>query len=237
MILNQSSGPLIVATKSELAESEGRYELHRELAVQAERTRNYTLALTECELAWQYVGEMMQFRRKYEDKTFASVPCIDQALRLAPLLLRSSTLDALQRLLKSEKSIDKHATDDLAQRLLQAREQLRRAYVAWNLIERTPGFLQSRLQGSLGGVQDQWRALMERWESMGMIMRQPESNSYRLWHTTNMDDRVRAKCPRCGATITGPKRAFLKQQACPSCKREAVHVITEQSSCNVEGDS
>jgi hypothetical protein len=216
---------LRLATKAELQSAAVQHQLHVEAALAKEADKQFGSALDHCELAWQYVNDMMSYKRKHENVGFKNVPCIDLALRLAPLVLRSSTLDALDRVLKEQRSIDKHATDDLAARLTLSRNQLNDAYRAWDLIERNPGQRQDKLRELLGGVQDNWRWLAERWETMGIVERAPESNSYRLWMWSNLEDRVQAKCPACGAVLSGPKRAFLIELPCPSCSRFVVHVI------------
>ena len=214
-----------MATKSELESATESYRMHLEQAVQFESQRSFRLALDQCELAWRYLADMMSYRRKYEDATFKSVSCIDMALRVAPFVLRASTLEVLEGVLKENRGIDKHASDDLAARALAARALLGQIHRLWDLLEREPGLRQDTLRQRLGGDQDQWRQYAEQLESMGLIERTPAANSYSLRIATNLSDRVSAKCPKCGAVISGPKRAFLTSQTCPACARSVVHVL------------
>src|SRR5262245_15059909 len=76
--------------------------------------------------SWEYIDGMMQFERRYESKTFDSIEGIDIVLNFAPLLFDFEALDRLQLLLRTQRRIDKHASDDLADKLTQARA------VMWN---------------------------------------------------------------------------------------------------------
>lgn len=171
----------------------------------------------------------MRFERRFEDAEFSSVPCVDLVLRLSPLILDAQALDRLGELLKTRKAVDRHASDDLAGRLLEARAFLRTAHRLWDHLEQSPGCRQDHLNDALGGDQSTWRGLAERWDRMGLLNRRAEGASYRLWLATDLQATVRAKCMSCGHVHSGSKRRFLEEQPCPQCQQVVAFVMREES--------
>jgi len=90
-------------------------------ALEAERAGCFIDAIRHAVAAWVYVEDMMKYKRRWEQAEFKSVPCIDLVLKYAPLLLDNQCLNRLENLLRERRSIDKHASDDLASRLAEAR--------------------------------------------------------------------------------------------------------------------
>ncbi len=205
--------------KAELAAAAQTYDAIVRASRAAESAGDYAAAVRTAASAWEHLEGMMQYRRKYEQLDFRSVPCIDMVLKHAPLVLDHEVLDTLSDLLKKRKAIDRNASDDLAQRVVAAKALMRTAHRLWDHIETQDDFMQSRLRATLGGEQDQWRWIAERWESMGLLRRQRERNSYRLALVTDLDDSVNAKCFECGAIATGRKGDFLGGFHCLECER------------------
>ena len=85
----------------------------------------YHKAIDEASASWEYIDGMMQYERRYESKEFESVEGIDIVLEFAPLVFGFQSLEKLDELLRSQRRIDKHSSDDLAARLDSARQSLR----------------------------------------------------------------------------------------------------------------
>lgn len=225
-----------LATKAELQAAQGKYDECLARAREAESQGRFTDAIKCATEAWQHVEAMMQYERKYEDAEFRSLPCIDMVLRVAPLVLHNEALEQLGVLLKSRKSIDKHATDDLAARLTEAGETMGRVYRLWDHIERNAPARQDQLESELGGDQSEWRSICERQETMGFFIRERLGNSFRLCLRAQLDSKVRCKCIKCGAESDREKRSALSAQRCVRCEQVAELVwCSEVSSTMSEG--
>ena len=154
--------------------------------------------------AWDYVDGMMQFERRFEDRTEQnSLECVDYALRYAPLLFDGETLNTLSILLQTQKRIDKNTTADLAGDLANATQLMKDAHRLWNHLERHVQVQQDQLRGTLGGEQDRWCWIAEKWESMGFVQRVPNRGSYLISLATSMETVVRQSAPR---VVSSPKR-------------------------------
>ncbi len=177
----------------------------------------------------KYIDGMMQFERKYEDREFSNIEAIDVVLDYAPLLFHSQVLDDLESLLKSQKRIDRDASDDLAGDLSKARTRMWEAYRLWNYIEQNGECRQDELRTALGGNQDQWRSIAESWEKIGLIRRTSESGTYRLSLATRIDAVVMAKCPACGMAVKWTKYKLLDKADCPKCRTKGMFVLLSRA--------
>jgi hypothetical protein len=99
------------------------------------------------------------------------------------------------------------------------------AHRLWNHIEQHPNSRQDELRRTLHGDQDQWRALAETWERMGLLSRLSEGGSYQLSFCTRMDEPASAKCPSCAAIGKAPKSKLLHELACPKCHSHVLFVL------------
>ena len=215
--------------KADLEFAQSAYDQAMHHAHAAVRSGYYVRAIAFAIEAWNYVDRMMQYEKKYEDATFKSVPCVDIVLKYAPLVFDIEALDKLSELLKERKTVERLTSDDLGERLRVARGYLRSSYRLWDYIERHPGVMQSDLREQLGGEQDEWRLIAERWESMGLLRRVPEVGSYRLFAVTNMHQRSEGMCPKCGLIEIGRKGDLLAERNCPGCGERCVLVIQCQT--------
>ena len=192
---------LTAKTKVEMESHRAKYQEVMASARLALRKGQHDEAVTIAASSWTYIDGMMQFECKYENREFSNIEAIDVVLDFAPLLFHSQVLDDLESLLKSQRRIDRDASDDLAGSLANARARMWDAYRLWNHIERNDECRQDELRTALGGDQDQWRSIAEAWERFGLIRRISDRNSYRLSIATRIDGEALAKCPSCGAMI------------------------------------
>ena len=107
----------------------------------------------------------------------------------------------------------------------------------WDHLERHPEARQDELRTVLGGDQETWRAVAERWEKMGLLRRTPEGGSYRLALITRMGQVVPGKCPTCGEVVEAPKSMFLEETTCPECTQSVQFTIlsTGQTTADEKG--
>jgi len=212
-------------TKAEMEYHQQCYHSLMAIARASEQAGMYRVAVEKALASWEHVDGMMQYARKYENKEFSSVPAIDLILKYAPLLLDFGSLDALERLLKDCRRIEKNTSDSMGDKLTSARAFLRDAHRLWDHLEWNPGARQDELRRLLGGDQDRWRGMAEAWDRMGLLRREPEGGSYRLSLFTRMGEVVPAKCPACGNVFEAPKSMCLEEMACPECKASVLFVI------------
>ncbi|CAN5520817.1 hypothetical protein BH09PLA1_BH09PLA1_35560 [soil metagenome] len=194
-------------------------------ARQAERQGLYQHAVQLAVSAWENIDGMMQYRRKYEEAEFKSVSAIDFVLKYAPLIFEFETLNKLDTLLRTQKRIDKHASDDLASSLATAMTEMWANHRLFNFIESNPECRQDSLRSHLGSDQEYWRWVAEAWEKMGLVCRTPEGGSYRLALATRLGQLIDGKCPACGHVDRAPKGMFLEELACPSCAQSVLFVL------------
>jgi len=209
-------------------EMEEHHTAYHELVAQArsaERIGLYRKAMQLALSSWEHVDGMMQYERKYENAEFETIPAIEMVLRYAPLLLDFESLDALERLLKDCRRIERNTSGSLADRLTIARAHMWDNHRLWDHLERNPGAKQSELRKNLAGDQEYWRSVVEDWHRMGLLRRSPDGGSYALTLATQMGDLVMAKCPACGHTTEGTKAVFLDEVPCPTCTATGLFVI------------
>lgn len=175
--------------------------------------------------AWEHVDGMMKYARKYEDKEFSSVDAIDVVLRYAPLMFDYESLDRLEELLKEKRAIERNTDEDLGVKLEEARALMQDAHSLWNHIERNGTCRQDYFRRELGGDQERWRAISEKWEEIGLLERSPVAGSYEVKFVTRLGAIINGKCPNCGSLHKAPFGMFLERQKCVNCNTEDIFVI------------
>src|SRR5438445_210985 len=110
--------------KSEMEAHRDEYQARMAAARAAERDGLYREAMAEALSAWDFIDGMMQYEKRYEERSFDSVAAIDLVLRYAPLLLDRKSLDTLERLLKEYRRIERDTDADMGAKLASARAAL-----------------------------------------------------------------------------------------------------------------
>lgn len=220
-----------------MAEHQELYHARMSEARAAEREGLYRKAVESALAAWEYIDGMMQYERRYDDADFASIPAIEMILKYAPLLFDFHSLEKLGGLLKECRRIEKNTSESLGDRLVRAQERMWGNHSLWDHLERHPEARQDELRTVLGGDQETWRAVAERWEKMGLLRRTPEGGSYRLALITRMGQVVPGKCPTCGEVVEAPKSMFLEETTCPECTQSVQFTIlsTGQTTADEKG--
>ena len=175
--------------------------------------------------AWEHIDGMMQYERKYEDRTFDSIEAIEIVLSYAPLLFDFQVLERLELLLRNQRRIDKHASDDLAGKLSDARAVMWDAYRLWNRLEQLSEDPAAEIVLDVGDERGQWRRLFESWERMGVTCRVPDRPSGRPVLRTRMDELALGKCPSCAAVVKARKIRLPDEVPCPKCRAAVNFVI------------
>jgi hypothetical protein len=175
--------------------------------------------------SWNYISGMLQYERRYEQRTFQSTEAVDIVLTYAPVLLHLEALDRLAVLLKSERGIDRHASDDLAGRLTQSRELLTYIHGIWDWMENRAHATEDELCSTFCLNVDHWRLLIGTWTEMGLV--EQSTRDGHNWLTLAGPTRqvVRGKCPACGVVARAEKSRFLDEVTCPKCRSTVVFVI------------
>ena len=190
-------------TKTEMEDHKNAYYEHVANAKAALKQRSFHQAIRFAACSWEHIDGMIQYERKYEGRESLNLEGIDLVLHFAPLLFDAESLDNLESRLKGQKRIAKHADTNFEHSLARARAVMWDAHRLWNQIGLRTEVRQDKLRTEFGGDQDQWRALAEAWQEIGLIVRVPDGGSYRLSLTTNMSEATTARCPTCGAVAKG----------------------------------
>ncbi len=210
------------------AEMEAHWNEYKALVSRARSLREAGMHREAIELAvssWLHIEGMMQYDRKYSGDQGVSIEAIEVVLACSPFLLDYSSLDALETLLSSQRRISKASSKDLVEELATARRVMGSARKLWNHLELQTEWSEDQLLVALGGQPSQWRILLETWEQMGLLRRILNTGTARWALATQMGELVFAKCPSCAAVVKGEKAAFLKNAACPKCRKQVLFVL------------
>ena len=213
-----------MATKAELANEADQYQHFLALAKSAIEQNEIAQAVVLAVSSLPFVDGMMQFERKYNEREFKTVGTIEIILEYAPILFDMQSLTRLGDLLAQRKRIDKYVEADLGLKLAAAQHRLWMAHRLWTCLEHTRAVLYDALLEDLGGNSEQLKAILQSWESSGLVRRAQQENQCVLSLATNMDDPCPAKCPACGIVGRAPKAKLLEQVSCPNCKTR-VHFV------------
>ena len=212
-------------SKARLEEAQSRYDHFVQLAMNARRSGHFSQAIAHAKAAWPYLPDMMKYEQKYEGRSFASFECIDLVLRYAPLLLDFASLDQLSELLKKEKAVDRVATDDLAERLQMAREQLSECFHLWRCVEREPDWTLQQQLNRLGHPQAKWTEYLQNWREMGFVFVDLRRLHSPIRLQISLGSIVDAHCSGCGEPASAPKRTFFSPMPCQSCRTVSHFII------------
>lgn len=207
-------------------EMEGRlhaYESFVEQAALACQERRYKQGLESCIAALPLLDALVKQREQERDGKVGQVEIIEMILLYAPLVLADEMLDKLESYLSENRRIEKKL-EGIRPRLDEANEQLKRCFRLWRQLEDGGICRQSELRQILGGEQDHWRGVAERWDRMGVVSRVEIRGSYDLTLTTKLGEICSAKCSRCGKVVREVKRNLLALESCPICRRSGVHL-------------
>jgi hypothetical protein len=185
----------------------------------------YMEALELAVASWEHIDGMMQYERKYEGAAFETVEGIEIVLAHAPLLFDFQALSRLELLLKSQRRIDKHASDDLAAKLAEARAVMWEAHQLWNHLMQVSHEPARRDPAEAIDANQRWKAIVESWEQMEIAWTVTTRNCIRPALRTQMDGLTFGKCPSCAAVVKARKIRLLEAGQCPQCSKSVAFVL------------
>jgi predicted transcriptional regulator len=213
-------------SKAALQAAQLQYDQCMAAARNHERNGQLEEAIRQAIEAWEHLEGMMKFERKWEDREFKSVPCIDMVLRHAPMLLDGKSLDRLGDLLKEQRSIDKLASDDLAARLQEAKQRMRAIHQLLARVEAEPGITVTRLAETCGCDRPTVDQICERLEAMELIEVDRTGKARELRLATDFDRNITGLCESCGRGAALLWWDALSVRKCPTCGEEAYFVLS-----------
>ncbi len=211
--------------KSEMEDCRDRYHAQLSTAKSAEGKGLYRVALEAALASWDHIDGMVQYAKRYENNPSIRIEAITMVLGYAPLLLDLKCLDKLEVLLEEYRRIEKNSSENIGERLSEARRRVWDNHRLWNLIAANPDIRQDDLRQRLGGEQDYWRGVIEAWAKMGLVNPKRSVGSYTLSLATRLGQVVSGICPACGMTAEAPKAIFFEKERCPKCKNIVFFVI------------
>lgn len=221
--------------KADLEQHQNEYWRRIHDAQAAELLGSWEEALATALSSLQFVSGMMQYERRYQNAEFESVAAIDLVLRIAPLLFRFDALEELQAFLKTNRQVDKLASDDLEQKVAQARQRMAENHRLYSLLERESQVGQDQLRARLGGARQYWQHLCEAWAKAGVIDRVRNGDTSEISLATRSDQIVAGRCPSCGKTSSMAKSDMLELVACPICQESVNLVLIGPTAVEPEG--
>lgn len=211
------------------AEMQSDWYQYHDLLAQAKKHYDQARFLDALSLALQslpLIDGMMQYGRKYEERTFSNIDTIDCILTYAPVFFDVEALDQLDSLLKSQKRIDKNASDDIAGDVEKAREVLGQAYRIWDRLEQDAWLELEDVIQHAQAERESVMSILAIWERAGVVSRsQTADGKIRLALSTQLGAISAAKCAKCGAAVQGPKYKFLEERICPRCRTLSSFVL------------
>jgi hypothetical protein len=209
-----------MAKKAELEIDFRQYQASKANMLRAQKEGQYQAALDFAVSSFNHIDGMMQFDRKYRGQTEChSVDTIDFVLKYAPLLFDYESLDKVEELLKSQRRIEKNTTADLAEALASARSKTWDCYRLWTLIENSGEVAANDLKH-----EPLLRSIANSWRKLGILRHKVNDEKTQVF-VTRLDDKVRGKCPSCGATGAGAKVKLIEPITCPRCKQTVCFVL------------
>jgi hypothetical protein len=223
-------------TKADMEGHRNAYDAIIHSAWAAERAGLYREVIESAISSWEHIDGMMQYERKYGAKDILNIEGIDLVLKYAPLLFDSESLDQLESLLQNQRRIVKNTSNDLRDKLAEARTTMWHAHRLWNHLEDDSGATHDEQDCVLGRNDGQSRGLIDAWEQMGIVLRTSKSGSNRLSLHIPTDTDTLAKCPSCAVVANATKGKFLKERTCPKCRTTVLFVFlrSEVTTTNTE---
>lgn len=210
-----------MAKKSELEHDHRQYLAFNARVKEAHSAGNYQAGVDLAVGSFVHVDGMMQFEAKYgKQSPFYSIDTIDFVLKYAPLLFDHESLDKLEALLKAQRRIEKNTAADLGEAIVTSRNQMWDAYRLWSLLEQVGKLTDKDLKS-----EPLLRSIATAWRKMGLLEHKTDGSVTTHVFVTRMEDKVRGKCPTCGATGSGAKAKLIEQITCPRCKQNVCFVL------------
>ncbi len=207
-------------------------EAHYDALVESERTirkmvDNYEFpaAFSVCLESFPHIVPAINYRKKRE--LTPEVPALlafTTICKYAPPLFEHFAIESLWAFVTSTRVLSQSEKNFLDS-IETARRREQFAHTLWNHLENHSGMLQRDIRTELGVVQEDAAQMVEVWEELAVIDRQPEDRSYRLFFRTRLDTEMAGLCQNCGVRGKGRKELFFKPTKCQKCGTEDYYHI------------
>ena len=212
-------------------------EAHHDAFVDSEQTirtmvknGDFPKVFSVCTESFAYIIPAVRFRKKRGITPETPDPLAFTTIwKFAPPLFEHAVIESLFEFINSSRVLVKSEKNFLDS-IESARKRERLAHLLWNHVDCHPGVLQRDIGAALGVVQEDAVDIFELWEELGILDRQSEGRSYRLYFRTRLDTEVAGLCPNCGVRGKGRKEIFFRSVACQKCGTEGHYHIEYGSS-------
>jgi hypothetical protein len=207
-------------------------EAHHDAYIESEHTiramvdyHTFPAVFSDCVESFPHIVSALNYRKKREiTPVMPELLAFTTICKYAPPLFELAAIDSLQDFVKSSRILwqsERKFLDSVEA----ARRREKIAHSLWNHLEQHPGMLQRDIRTELGVIQEEAVAVVELWETLSILDRQPEDGSYRLYFRTRLDAEVAGLCPNCGVRGKGRKELFSRPILCQKCSVEGHYHI------------
>jgi len=191
--------------------------------------REFQTAFSLCEESFPHIVPAVKYRkRRGIEPEMPALLSFQVICKYAPPLFEHRVLESLFEFVKSTRLLARHENGYLkASETALEHEEIAR--LLWNHLEQRPGAWQRDIGRALGLSQEDAVPILETWEELGVIDREQEVNSYKLYLRTRLDSMVEGICQTCGVRGKGRKEAFFKPTACGKCGTQGYYHIRHTS--------
>jgi hypothetical protein len=199
-------------------------ETHHDACIDSERTirlmvgnADFSAAFSVCIESFPHIVPAINFRKKRGiSPEVPALLAFTTICKYAPPLFEHTAIESLSEFVRSNRILANHENDYMG-RVEAARNREQVAYVLWNHIEKHSGLLQCEIGAELGAVQEDVGEVIELWDVLGVIDRQPTDGSFRLRLRLPLHSDVTGLCPSCGVHARGRKELFFRIVTCQRC--------------------
>jgi len=178
-----------------------------------------------CEASFPHIVPAIKFRKRRS--ITPETPQLRSFAALwiyGPPLFEHAVLESALAFVRSTRFLAKHENGYL-QTAEAAVEREEAARILWNHLEREPGTLQKSIGPQLNLERDVAVSILDVWERLGVVVREREKKTYKLYLGTRLDEETEGICLFCGLRVKGHKVHLLKPVSCQRCKAEDYYHI------------
>jgi hypothetical protein len=211
-----------------IAELEAHHDAYAESELTIEKMVNdheFPTVLSFCVESFPHIVPAINYRKKknFALNTFDPL-AITTICKYAPPLFEHAAIESLAEFIKSTRILASSEKGYLSS-IDAARKREQHAHKLWSCLEKRPETLQCNIHKELGVIHEDTIEIVELWEVLGVIDKEPEARSYRLRFRTQLDKEIEGRCQSCGVRGKGQKESFLKPVTCQKCGAKGYYHI------------
>jgi hypothetical protein len=187
--------------------------------------REFPAIFSACVETFPHIVPAIQYRKKREiTPETPEWTAFDVICKYAPPLFEHAVIASLFEFVKSTRMLARHEKGYL-QAVETAIECEDIARVLWNLINQQPDALQKDIFRSLDYNQQTVARIIDKWEELGVIIRNNKDVDPKIRLRTRLDEIVEGICNNCGVQGKGRKELLFKSILCQKCGAECYYHI------------